>query len=69
MLATAAALKTYMDTAEQLRITGVMHATTPILWLIDQGGSILFALEEVVSRDHGSLMFVLPRNGPPFGNE
>ncbi|SCX31688.1 hypothetical protein [Agrobacterium rosae] len=61
---TAPALKNYLETAPTLTLTGVLHETTPILWLVDGDGQIRFALEEVVDLATQNLTYVLPRNGP-----
>jgi hypothetical protein len=63
---TAAGLKAYMESAHSLYLPRVMHATTPILWLVDDKGGIRFALEEVLARDTGSTTHILPRGGPPL---
>ncbi|QWY83089.1 hypothetical protein [Rhizobium phage RHph_X66] len=63
---TAPALKLLIDTAPSLPLVEVVHATAPILWLVDQQGNVRFSMEEVMNRDTGALHFILPRNGPPL---
>lgn len=63
---TAPSLKAYLESATDLRVPQVLHATTPLLWLIDVDGKLRFALEEVLSRDTGQVSYILPRNGPPM---
>jgi len=50
---TAPFLKAYMDTVTGLRLPGVLHSYCAILWLINQDGQTLFALEEVVDEETG----------------
>ncbi|MFF0948378.1 hypothetical protein ACFYE9_12095 [Rhizobium leguminosarum] len=64
---TAPALKTYLESAGTLTIPAVLHATTPILWLIDKDGNLRFALEEVLNRYTGAVTYILPRSGPKLG--
>nr|AOO94063.1 hypothetical protein [Rhizobium leguminosarum bv. trifolii] len=63
---TAPALKLLIDAAPRLPLVEVVHATAPILWLVDRDGNVRFSMEEVIDRDTRSLHFVLPRNGPPL---
>ncbi|MBX4919989.1 hypothetical protein HJA76_09735 [Rhizobium bangladeshense] len=63
---TAPALKTLIDATVAQPLTQVVHATTPILWLVDREGNVRFAMEEVLNRETGSLNFVLPKNSPPL---
>lgn len=63
---TAPALIKHLENAESLLLSQVVHATMPILWLIDEAGQIRFAMEEVIARDTGYLSYILPRNGPPM---
>lgn len=59
---TAPILKSYLDTAERgLGIPRIVHRTNNVLWIVDGGGDLWFAVEEVVHRDTGELLYSLPR--------
>lgn len=62
----AEALKSYIENAEQLLLTSVIHSTAPILWLIDAEGELRFAVEEVLDGVDGATTYILPRRGPPM---
>lgn len=57
----AAFLRGYMDSVAGLRLPVIVHSHCVILWLVDQTGTVLFALEELVEEATGELVAVRPR--------
>lgn len=63
----ASLLRAHMETTTSgLLLSQVVHGCSPILWLMDRGGQIWFALEEVVSVDRGKTACAYPRSGLRF---
>ena len=62
----ASFLKGYMESVTGLLLPVVVHSHCVILWLVDQAGTILFALEELVEEQTGELVAVRPRGN--WGN-
>lgn len=63
--ANRSALVAYMESADTLKLPRVVHATAPVLWLVDIDGNVRFAMEEVINLA-GDVIYVLPKNGPPM---
>nr|WP_316655402.1 hypothetical protein [uncultured Gellertiella sp.] len=60
--ASAASLKAYMDSHLVTRLSSVVHETSPILWVMNEAGAIMFAHEEVVEKTSGKLRYLLPHS-------
>lgn len=59
--ASAPTLKSYMECATSgLLLPQVVHARSPILWVVSESGELLFSLEEVIDAS-GHYSYPLPR--------
>ncbi|KQS95368.1 hypothetical protein [Rhizobium sp. Leaf386] len=58
---TALVLKTYMDTVTGLKMPGVVHSNSLVIWIVDDEGEICFAMEELFEEATGTLATVRPR--------
>lgn len=56
-----AQLRAYMGTVAGLSIPQIIHNYCVVLWLVDEEGTILFALEELIHAIDGTLVAVRPR--------
>lgn len=59
---TAPIVEAYLRTAiAGLSVPRLLHRTTNLLWIVDDKGRLWFAVEEVVHRDTGVLLYTYPR--------